>query len=298
VTVTSIKDGVVSYEITMTVSSSEVAEATVTAIESSLADQTTLQAIETNVVASATESSNPSLMNSMSEVTVVSNTLVSTTSEIPLVNNALSGVTVLSNTAGISTITEPTVSKVTFDQLTMEIISINGTSVTHDLLNQGKGQQSFETILDSTGMIVALTINEPISSFSPLDEGQLANTIEICSIMPLVPSQLTRPVVEESSTSSVTESEILRPDARRSRLLTSPQEPQSDESYPDSTQQRDDESQHEAADDALLDSHDSFSKRPQYSTLRGLQQQQEAADFCLLLSPGGADLSSAGQPTE
>jgi len=75
-TVTSVKDGVVSYEITMTVSSSEVAESTVTAIESSLAEQSTLEDITSSVETasssiSVTTSSDLLVPNLNQEVQVV-----------------------------------------------------------------------------------------------------------------------------------------------------------------------------------------------------------------------------------
>ena len=75
VTVTSVKDGVVSYEITMEVSSSDVAEATVTDIESSLAEQSTLQAITSSVETASSASTYPTLVNAMSGISVVSNTV-------------------------------------------------------------------------------------------------------------------------------------------------------------------------------------------------------------------------------
>ena len=74
----------------------------------------------------------------------------------------------------------------------------------------------YDTVLDSSGTLMAFTINKPISSFSPLDEGfDLANEIEICSSVPLEPNQLLRPEVGGESIAGGESEALLRPEARK-----------------------------------------------------------------------------------
>ena len=141
VTVTSVKDGVVSYEITMEVSSSEVAEATVTDIESSLAEQSTLQAITSSVQSASSASTYPTLVNAMSGISVVSNTVgcgcsrrsrelnnalhrelnscCSGTSAIYALSDGLYPEGVVSNTPGITSVVPSTPSTVSLNSLQM-----------------------------------------------------------------------------------------------------------------------------------------------------------------------------------
>ena len=133
-------------------------------------------------------------------------------------NLPLLGMTVTSNTPGTTNIIESTPSNVTFNNLTMEI-SLDGTSLTtHDLLNQdeGDGGPLYDTVLDSSGTLMAFTINKPISSFSPLDEGfALANEMEVCSSVPLEPNQLVRPEVGGESMADGESEALLRPESRK-----------------------------------------------------------------------------------
>jgi len=141
VTVTSVKDGVVSYEITMEVSSSDVAEATVTAIESSLAEQSTLEAISSSVQSASSASTYPTLVNAMSGISVVSNTVgcgcsrrsrelnnalhrelnscCSGTSAIPALSDGSNPDGVVSNTPGITSVVPSTPSTVSLNSLQM-----------------------------------------------------------------------------------------------------------------------------------------------------------------------------------
>ena len=79
VIVTSIANGVVSYEITMDIGSSGVASSAVDSIETSLATTSTLEAITTSVETAALGSSNPVLVNAMVGADVASNTAGITT---------------------------------------------------------------------------------------------------------------------------------------------------------------------------------------------------------------------------
>ena len=217
VLVTDVANGVVSYEISMDVNSSEDATSTVDAIQSFLSETSTLEAITMYVEEVSSSSPNQTIVNSLLGATVTSNTTGSTT-ELSSVNLPLLGMTVTSNTPGTTNIIESTPSNVTFNNLTMEI-SLDGTSLTtHDLLNQDKGDGGplYDTVLDSSGTLMAFTINKPISSFSPLDEGfDLANEIEICSSVPLEPNQLLRPEVGGESIAGGESEALLRPEARK-----------------------------------------------------------------------------------
>jgi len=141
VSVTDIENGVVSYEITMEVSSSDVAEATVTDIESSLAEQSTLQAITSSVQSASSASTYPTLVNAMSGISVVSNTVgcgcsrrsrelnnalhrelnscCSGTSAIYALSDSLYPEGVVSNTPGITSVVPSTPSTVSLNSLQM-----------------------------------------------------------------------------------------------------------------------------------------------------------------------------------
>ena len=282
VLVTDIANGVVSYEISMDVNSSEGATSTVDVIQSFLSETSTLEAISmyveevsssssnqtivnsllgatvtSNTTGSTTNSPNQTIVNSLLGATVTSNTTGSTT-ELSSVNLPLLGMTVTSNTPGTTNIIESTPSNVTFNNLTMEI-SLDGTSLTtHDLLSQDKGDGGplYDTVQDSSGTLMAFTINKPISSFSPLDEGfALANEMEVCSSVPLEPNQLVRPEVGGESMADGESEALLRPESRKL--------------------------------------HTSSLHFP-----RDLQQQlvEEVADFCLSISLGSPSSQSSDSP--
>ena len=110
VTVTGIENRVVSYEITMNAGSSEDASTTVASTMTSLADASTLTAITASVTLASLSSSNPTLVN------------------------AVSGVNVLSNTAGNAT--KLTVTKVTSDcQVTTNLSGLTPAEVTEASAN-------------------------------------------------------------------------------------------------------------------------------------------------------------------
>ena len=219
VTVASIKDGVLSYEISMNVSSSDEAEATVSAIEASLSTPSTLQEIASSVVSDLSGgSTSANLINATSGLTVDSNNVVFIADFSPFDNSLV--VVVQDNTPGTSSMSfvESIVAEVTFNEITMEISSSeDGASlITHDL-----SDPSFiNTTLDSSGTSMTFSLTKPIAEFQ---EGiDLANDIEICSILPLEPNQLDRPAVEGLTTDGT---QLLRP-GKRTRELQQQQQQQ------------------------------------------------------------------------
>jgi hypothetical protein len=220
VTVTSIANGVVSYEISMNVSSSDEAEATVSAIEASLSTPSTLQEIASSVTSDLSGgSTSANLINATSGLTVDSNNVVFIADFSPF-DNSLVVVVVQDNTPGTSSMSfvESIVAEVTFNEITMEISSSeDGASlITHDL-----SDPSFiNTTLDSSGTSMTFSLTKPIAEFQ---EGiDLANDIEICSILPLEPNQLDRPAVEGLTTDGA---QLLRP-GKRTRELQQQQQQQ------------------------------------------------------------------------
>ena len=206
VTVTSIKDGVIAYEISMDVGSSSDASTTTAAIEDSLAETSTLQAITSSVATELLGSLNQALANSLSGATVASSTVVSST-VFPASNNSLSGAIATSNLQGATNFSESSVSEVTFNAITMEILSDGTSLITHDLSDSSL----IDSVPDSSGTSMTFTINQPITLFPPLDEDiGLADEIEICSSVPLVPNQLERPELVIPSPS------LARPGTQRS----------------------------------------------------------------------------------
>ena len=206
VTVTSIKDEVVSYEISMDVGSSSDASTTTAAIEDSLAETSTLQAITSSVATELLGALNQALANLLSGSTAVSSTVVSST-VFPASNNSLSGAIATSNLQGATNYSESSVSEVTFNAITMEILSDGTSLITHDLSDSSL----IDSVPDSSGTSMTFTINQPITLFPPLDEDiGLADEIEICSSVPLVPNQLERPELVRPSPS------LARPGTQRS----------------------------------------------------------------------------------
>ena len=290
VTVTSIQDEVVSYEIDMNVSSSEEAESTVSAIEASLADASTLQAITSSVTTDLSGSSSPTLILVGANLAVVSNVTGTPSIDASATSNVLSGSTVVSNTPGAMAITELTLSEVTLDQLSLEIISTDGTSlITHDLLNQEDGVL---TVLDPSGTSMTLTLPKPIAEFSPLDEDfDIASEIEICSSIPMEPDQLDRPEVDGQPTEG--EVELLRPEARR---IKSPhgrlgEALSNDEHHNERREIQDGQSHQETMKRSVSKVHLRGPELP-IKLSRDLQQQGESADFCLALGLGDSSDSS------
>jgi len=189
VTVTSIINGVVSYEITTNVDSSVDVSAAVTAIEAFMSNISTWDDITTYV-----------------EATVSSSIFDTITSGEPL--------SITSNTAGTTSLIENTLANVVLNTLTMEIISISGnTLVVKDLLNTG-----FTTVQDSTTMV--LTMNTPLIDLIPSGViVGLANEIEYCLSVPLEPSQLIRPTTGSDNNNTAQSGMFVRPGVKGTRSV-------------------------------------------------------------------------------
>jgi len=190
VTVTSIINGVVSYEITTSVDSSENVSAAVTAIEAFMSNISTWDDITSYV-----------------EATVSSSIFDTITSGETL--------SITSNTAGTTTLIENTLANVVLNTLTMEIISISGnTLVVKDLLNTG-----FTTVQDSTGTTFIIShMNTPLIDLIPSDVIGLANEIEYCLSVPLEPSQLIRPTTGGDNNNTDHSGMFVRPGVKGAEL--------------------------------------------------------------------------------
>ena len=188
VTVTSIINGVVSYEITTNV---EDVSAAVTAIEAFMSNISTWDDITTYV-----------------EATVSSSIFDTITSGEPL--------SITSNTAGTTSLIENTLANVVLNTLTMEIISISGnTLVVKDLLNTG-----FTTVQDSSGTTVIIShVNTPLIDLIPSDVIGLANEIEYCLSVPLEPTQLIRPTTGGDNNNTDQSGMFVRPGVKGTRSV-------------------------------------------------------------------------------